>query len=98
MRTLDQVLKKSFSSEERAEIRRKAKEKVAAIRLQNLRESRLITQERLANKVGISQAALSRLERRPNITIDALQRYVEALGGRLEVRVIFKENTQELLD
>ncbi len=70
----------------------------AAIRLQHLREIRHITQERIANSMGISQAALSRLERRPNITIGALQRYVEALGGRLEVRAVFKEETQQILE
>jgi len=98
MHSLNQVMKKAFTPEKRAEIRRKAKEKVAAIRLQHLREIRHITQERIANSMGISQAALSRLERRPNITIGALQRYVEALGGRLEVRAVFKEETQQILE
>jgi len=98
MHSLNQVMKKAFTPEKRAEIRRKAKEKVAVIRLQHLRETRHITQERIANSMGISQAALSRLERRPNITLSALQRYIEALGGRLEVRAIFKEDTQEILE
>ncbi len=98
MNSLDQVMKKAFTPEKRAEIRRKAKEKVAAIRLQHLRETRHVTQDRIANSMGISQAALSRLERRPNITLSALQRYVEALGGRLEVRAVFKEDTQEILE
>jgi len=98
MHSLDRVMKKAFTPGKRAEIRRKAKEKVAAIRLRHLRETRHVTQDRIANSMGISQAALSRLERRPNITISALQRYVEALGGRLEVRVVFKKDTQEILE
>ncbi len=98
MHSLDQVMKKAFTPEKRAEIRRKAKEKIVAIRLQHLRETRHVTQDRIANSMGISHAALSRLERRPNITIGALQRYVEALGGRLEVRAVFKEDTQEILE
>ncbi len=97
MHSLDQVMEKTFTPEDRAEIRRKAKEKVAGIRIQHIRESRRITQERIADSMGISQAALSRLERRPNMTIGTLQRYVEALGGRLEVRAVFKEDTQKIL-
>ena len=97
MRSLQQVMKKAFTPDERAEIRRKAKEKVASVRLQQLRESRHVTQEAVASRMGISQAALSRFERRSNITIEALQRYAEALGGRLEVRVVFTEDSQEIL-
>lgn len=61
MHSLDQVMEKAFTPEKRAEIRRKATEKVVAIRLQPLRELRHVTQVRMANSMGISQAALSRL-------------------------------------
>ena len=47
--------------------------------------------------MGLSQSALSELERRPNITLETLQRYIEALGGRLEIRAVFQEGTEELL-
>jgi hypothetical protein len=35
----------------------------------------------------VQQAAVSRLERRPDITLSSLRRYVEALGGELEINV-----------
>ena len=47
--------------------------------------------------MGLSQSALSELERRPNITISALQRYIEALGGQLEIKAVFQEGSEELL-
>ena len=56
--------------------------------MQRLREARHLTQEETAQAMGVSQAALSKLERRPNVTIGVLQRYVEAIGGRLEVNVV----------
>ena len=97
MKTLDKLLQDNFSKEERSEIRLKSKEKVAAIRLQQVRKSHHVTQKELAKIMGLSQSALSELERRPNITINAMQRYVEALGGHLEIKAVFQKGSKELL-
>ncbi len=88
MKKLDTVLNHLFTAEERAEIRQRAKEKLAGLQLQRLREARHLTQKEAAQAMGVSQAALSKLERRPNVTLGVLQRYVEAIGGRLEVNVV----------
>ena len=96
-KTLNQVMKEKFSSEERAVIREKAQGKVAAIRLQQVRKSHHITQKELAASMGLSQSALSELERRPNITLGTMQRYVEALGGRLEVNAVFTDGKKEVM-
>ena len=97
MKTLDDFIGKNFSAKERAEIRLKSKEKVAAIRLQQVRKLHRKTQKEVAQAMGLSQSALSELERRPNITIGAMQRYIEALGGRLEIKAVFQEGSEELL-
>ena len=67
MKTLDKLIQENFSNQEKAEIRFKSKAKIAAIRLQQVRKSHHITQKELAKSMGLSQAALSELERRPNI-------------------------------
>ncbi len=97
MKTLDKLIEKNFSPKERAEIRLKSKEKVATVRLQQVRKSHHKTQKELAESMGLSQSALSELERRPNITISAMQRYIEALGGKLEIKAVFQEGSEELL-
>ena len=97
MKTLNKLIENNFSTEERAEIRLKSKAKVAAIRLQQVRKSHHKTQNELAQAMGLSQSALSELERRPNITINAMQRYIEALGGKLVVKAVFQEGSEELL-
>ncbi len=97
MKTLNQLIEENFYSQEREEIRRKAGEKIAAIRLRQVRQAQRITQKTLAQAMGLSQSALSELERRPNITLETLQRYVEALGGRLEIRAVFQKRSEELL-
>ncbi len=88
MKKLDTVLHEIFTADERAEIRRRAQEKIAGIRLAQIREAQHMTQQEAAQAMGVSQAALSKLERRPNVTVGALQRYVEAIGGRLEINVV----------
>ena len=97
MKDLKRLINSNFSSKERAEIRRKSKEKIASIRLQQVRKSHHVTQKELATTMGLSQSALSELERRPNITLSAMQRYIEALGGHLEIKAVFREGNEELL-
>ena len=97
MKTLNKLIKNNFSPEERAEIRLRCKEKVASIRLQQVRKSHHKTQKELAQAMGLSQSALSELERRPNITVGAMQRYIEALGGKLVIKAVFHEGNEELL-
>jgi DNA-binding XRE family transcriptional regulator len=55
------------------------------VSLRELRKLAGVTQVELAKKIGITQAELSRFERRPNVQLDTLQRYVEALGGEIEI-------------
>ena len=97
MKTLNRLIEDNFSVKERAEIRLKSKEKVASIRLQQVRKSHNKTQKELAQVMGLSQSALSELERSPNITISAMQQYIEALGGKLVIKAVFQENSEELL-
>jgi len=47
--------------------------------------------------MGLSQSALSELKRLPNITLNAMQHYVEALGGHLEIKAVFQGGSKELL-
>ena len=97
MKTLEKLIENNFSPKERAEIRLKSKEKVTAIRLQQVRKLHNKTQKELAQAMGLSQSALSELERRPNITVSAMQRYIEALGGELVIKAVFQEGSEELL-
>ncbi|HEY4240922.1 MAG TPA: helix-turn-helix transcriptional regulator [Kofleriaceae bacterium] len=55
--------------------------------LRELRALVNVTQAQLAQKLGVQQAAISRLESRSDITLSSLQRYVDALDGELEINV-----------
>jgi transcriptional regulator with XRE-family HTH domain len=53
-----------------------------------LREQAGLSQRELARKIGISQPRIAAIERSRNVTIDVLEQYVSALGGRLELTVV----------
>lgn len=53
-----------------------------------LREQAGLSQRELAKRLGVSQPRIAAIERSRNITIDVLEQYVDALGGRLEITVV----------
>ena len=55
--------------------------------LEDLREARELTQAQLAERLGIRQATIARLEQRSDLMISTLRSYVEAVGGRLRLTV-----------
>jgi len=56
-----------------------------------LRQARLQTQVALAERLDIPQTAVSRIERRTDLLLSTMRKYVEALGGRLELRAVFPD-------
>jgi DNA-binding XRE family transcriptional regulator len=53
--------------------------------LRALREAAGVTQEELAERVAVDQSQISRLERHGDARVSLLKRYVEALGGELQI-------------
>ncbi len=72
-----------------ARVRRRAQEEVEALTLQELRRGLSKTQVDVAKTAEMTQSELSRLESRGDHRISTLRRYVEALGGELEVTAVF---------
>lgn len=61
-----------------------------AYTLRQLRHTLGRTQQELAASAGIAQSELSRLEKRHDLLISTLQRYIEGLGASLEIHAIVK--------
>ena len=71
---------------ERAAIRRRAAEIDLEIRaIEQLRRMMRQSQARLAQRLGVRQDSVSRLERRSDMLISTLRGYVRALGGELAI-------------
>jgi transcriptional regulator with XRE-family HTH domain len=59
--------------------------------LHELRMARDLTQARLAEIMGVNQAAISKKERRADMAISTLRDFIRAVGGELEIKAIFPE-------
>jgi transcriptional regulator with XRE-family HTH domain len=57
--------------------------------LRQLREARNLTQVTLGQQMELTQAEVSKLEHRSDMYVSTLSRYVEAMGGDLEIRARF---------
>ncbi len=64
---------------------------VEQVTLRRLRELLGITQEELAEKMEASQSQLSAFEARNDRRLSNVQKYVEALGGKLRLQAVFKD-------
>jgi transcriptional regulator with XRE-family HTH domain len=53
-----------------------------------LRELAGLSQRELARRMGVSQPRVAAIEQSRNVTIDVLEQYAGAIGGRLEVTVV----------
>lgn len=74
-----------FTPEELGQIDQEIESELLEMDLRALREAVGLTQGELAQRVEITQSQLSRMERREDHRISTLRRYVEALGGSLEI-------------
>jgi len=72
-----------------ARARERARTQIEEMTLSELRRGLDLTQVDAARAAEMTQSELSRLEARDDHRISTLRRYVEALGGRLEVAAVF---------
>jgi DNA-binding transcriptional regulator YiaG len=89
-------LVEKMSPKAQTEIERGTAKILAEMELAELREALAIRQADLAQMLKTTQAAVSRLERRGNLTIGSLKGYIEALGGRLELNAVLPGHTVKI--
>lgn len=53
------------------------------------RKKAKISQTQLADRLGVSQPRVAAIEKAEDVTVSLLARYVEALGGKVEISAIF---------
>lgn len=83
----------SLPADRRAKIEARSKEIIAEyMTLQELRKAREFSQETLADVLGWRQGEISRLEHQTDFYLSTIRRYVEALGGKLELTAVFPDS------
>ena len=84
-------LRAKMPPEARARSEAWAREMLAQMPLDELRTARNLTQEHLAELLGIKQASISKMERRTDMYIGTLAKFIEAMGGQLEIQAVFPD-------
>lgn len=65
--------------------------------LQQLRQARKLTQQKMAKSLHIGQEGISKLEKRSDLLISTLRGYVEAMGGHLSLVAEFPDRKPVVL-
>jgi len=86
-----QTLRDAMTPEQQS----RAAAKVAVLRedmsLTELRQARLLTQETLGETLHVGQAAVAKMEKRADMYVSNLRRFIEAMGGELHIVAQFPE-------
>jgi predicted transcriptional regulator len=92
----DDLKREKLSPEKLQAIERRAKRKALLLTLRELRQMSGKTQIEVAEVAKMTQGELSKAERREDHLLSTLKRYVEALGGELEVAAVFGDKRVRL--
>jgi len=84
-------LTKNFTSKRKARTAAKVRTLKAEMPLAELRQARSQSQQELARLLKVGQPAVAKLERRADMYVSNLRRYIAALGGSLEITARFPE-------
>ena len=89
-------LVKAMPAERQQKIANRVRQSLASMPLEEIRKARQMTQAKLADELGVNQGEVSKIEHRTDIYLSTLAGYVEALGGKLEIRAIFPDREMRI--
>jgi DNA-binding XRE family transcriptional regulator len=90
-------LDKFIPKDQRAAVRRRSDAIVIGQVLRMMREKRKMSQADLAQRMGLKQPAIARLERQSDVKLSTLQEWAVATGGKLVLAVRRQGKTIELV-
>ena len=89
-------LREKMSPDRRAKVAARTHELLADLPLQEIRLARQLSQQEVAQKLNVKQAAVSKMERRTDLYISTLRKHIEALGGVLVLHADFPEGRYQI--
>ena len=90
------TLKSKMSLTAQKAVEEKTNQLLKEVLLYEIREQLHITQEDMAVKLNTKQANVSRTERRRDMKLSTLKRYIEAMGGELDIVAKFASSEVHL--
>ncbi len=82
-------LKEKMSPEAQKRARIKTEVMLQEMMLAEVRQAIELSQEDMANAMNLQQPAISKIEKNTDMYISTLRRYIEALGGELDITARF---------
>ncbi len=89
-------LTKAMPAARQQKIAGRGREALASMPLEAVRKAWQMPQAKLADALGVNQGEVSKIEHRTDIYLSTLAGYVEALGGKLEIRAVFPDREMRI--
>ena len=90
------ALRAGLSPAQNAAVANKVSELREEMTLAELRQARQLTQATLSDTLHVGQAAVAKMEKRTDMYVGNLRRFVEAMGGELDVIARFPEGSVKI--
>ena len=87
------ILKNNLSDTSKASIQERVKAALEEMPLAELRQARKFTQQQIAETLKIKQASVSKMESQTDMYLSTIRKYIEAMGGELEIIARFPEGS-----
>jgi len=85
------LLREGMTPEQRANVEKKAAALREDMTLGELRQARRLTQENLGETLHVGQTAIAKMEKRTDMYVSNLRRFIEAMGGELDIVARFPD-------
>ncbi len=89
-------LRAKMTPESRARAHSKAREMLAEMPLNELRQARGLSQATLAKVLNVKQPSIAKLEHRTDMYLSTLRSHIEAMGGMLEIVARFPDGSVKI--
>src|SRR4051812_22429051 len=86
------LAKSTMSAAQQARALQRARSMRVEMHLADLRRARELSQAEMAEKLGVAQSEVSKVERRTDLYLSTLKKYIEAAGGHLEIVAHFPDS------
>lgn len=89
-------LREGMTAEQRANAATKAAALREEMTLAELRQARELTQETLGETLHVGQTAIAKMEKRADMYVSNLRRFIQAMGGELDIVARFPDGAVKI--
>src|SRR5271166_6667183 len=81
-----------------ADNKRRVRDELQRMALQELRSARELTQADMAEMLDVPQSSICRIEQRADMYLSTLRNYIQAMGGELRIQAVFPDGGTVVID